>query len=145
MVPYGDTQIIVATQVFMTSTEPHRTRHWVEGELYESEISYVKQGMREAIDTEEFAKLPELQEKLTKLRGRKVTKGHWYYDDTGMTVGGHFATLDAEGKREYLRTRDIRVEKASGGIHVVIDGEDHGVFPYLVPHVLTTTWETVQS
>src|SRR6266446_5504340 len=91
MVPYGDTQIIVATQVFMTSTEPHRTRHWVEGELYESEISYVKQGMREAIDTEEFAKLPELQEKLTKLRGRKVTKGHWYYDDTGMTVGGHIS------------------------------------------------------
>src|SRR5882724_10754955 len=44
MVPYRDTQIIVATQVFMTSTEPHRTRHWVGRELYESEISYVKQG-----------------------------------------------------------------------------------------------------
>ena len=57
--------------------------------------------------------------------------------DTRMTVGEHFYGLDDDGKREYLKTRDIRVEKATPadpgatkGVRVVIDGEDHGVFPY---------------
>ncbi len=54
-----------------------------------------------------------------------------------MTVGEHFYGLDDDGKREYLKTRDIRVEKATPadpgatkGVRVIIDGADHGVFPY---------------
>jgi hypothetical protein len=54
-----------------------------------------------------------------------------------MTVGEHFYGLDTEGRREYLKTRDIRLEKAvpvlepgaTHGMRVVIDGTDHGVFP----------------
>jgi hypothetical protein len=54
-----------------------------------------------------------------------------------ITVGEHFDSLDRDGQRDYLMTRDIRVEKATPdfepdfpGIRVVIDGEDHGVFTH---------------
>ena len=40
--------------------------------------------------------------------------------------------LDAEGRREFLKDYDIRVKATnldgSAGIHLVIDGVDHGVF-----------------
>lgn len=98
----------------------------------------IKQNMREAVEAEQFDALPELHAKLEDLRGREVVKGHWEYQGTGMTVGDYFDSLDTEGKREYLKIHDIRVEKAtptlepgaSKGVRIIIDGEDHGVFPY---------------
>ncbi len=138
MVLYEQTEIIVATIVFMGATGPYRIRHWVEGINWDAEISDIKQDMREAVEAEQFDALPELQAKLEDLRGREAVKGHWEYEDTGMTVGDYFDSLDTEGKREHLKLHDIRVEKAtptlepgaSKGVRIIIDGEDHGVFPY---------------
>ena len=51
-------------------------------------------------------------------------------------MGEEFDTLDRDQQRDYLsKHHDIRVEKAvhydaANGIRVVIDGVDHGVFPY---------------
>jgi hypothetical protein len=141
MVDYEATNTIIAVRVFMTSTEPYRTREWVKGTNYDAEIANVKQDIREAAEAERFEDLPELQAKLAELRSRETVKGHYEYQDTGQTVGQHFMSLDNAGKREYLKTRDIRVEKAvpvlepgaTRGVRVVIDGEDHGVWPYPPP------------
>jgi DNA invertase Pin-like site-specific DNA recombinase len=144
MVAYKQTEIIVATMVFMRSTDPYQVRYWVEGTNWDAEISDIKQDMREAVEAEQFDALPKLRAKLEDLRGREAVKGHWEYEETGMTVGDYFDSLDTEGKREYLKIHDIRVDKAtptlepgaSNGVRVILDGEDHGVFPY--PTRLTT-------
>ncbi len=54
-----------------------------------------------------------------------------------MTIGEYFYALSDDGKRSYLKSLDIRVEKATPddpgatrGVRVVIDGEGHGVFAY---------------
>lgn len=130
MTPYEQTESIVSARIFMTSVKPHQIREWVEGTHWDAEIADTKQDMREAVEAEEFDAVPALQEKLEDLRGREIVKGHWEYTDTGMTVGDYFYSLDARGKREYLKIHDIRVEKTADGIRVIIDGEDHGVFPY---------------
>jgi len=65
-----------------------------------------------------------------------------YNDDELLTVGEHFISQDDEGRREYLAEHhDIRVEKATAegnidAVHVVIDGVDHGIFPYPPPAIL---------
>jgi hypothetical protein len=57
-----------------------------------------------------------------------------------MTVGQHFLRLDHDGQREYLKTRDIRAEKADPGesnetraVRVIVDGRDPAVYPYSAP------------
>jgi DNA invertase Pin-like site-specific DNA recombinase len=132
MVPYGLAEDIVRMMILALTTEPYRTREWVEGTNWDSQMSDVKQGMREAVEAEDFGKLPELQEKLAELRSREVTKGHWDYQDTGITVGEYFASLDDLGQREYLKTRHIRMgiaPKRDGlpGVRLIIDGQDYGV------------------
>jgi site-specific DNA recombinase len=149
VVAYDHAEIIVAVRIFMTSTEPHQTRHWVEGENWDSEISDVMLDIRELpqkIDplSPDFPSAQaKLFGKLADYRNRETVPGHWEFEDTGMTVGEHFDTLDRDGQREYLKTRDIKVEfavpelepGATHGLRVVIDGEDHGVFPYPPPRV----------
>jgi len=158
MVPLAQTDFIVAERVIAVSTESYATREWVEGESHDDEIANVKQDLREAVEAERWADMPALQEKLDDLRGKqeRATRGHYektYYRrsdgstvregehlqhlDELLTEGDHFETLDAGERRAYLATRDIRVVKilnpepgASCGLHVIIDGADHGVFPY---------------
>jgi hypothetical protein len=139
MVPVDQTDTIIVTRVFLTSEEPYRTRQWVEGTNWDAQIAEVKQDIRDAVEAERFEDLPPLQSKLADYRGRETTPGHWEFQDTDMTEGEHFNSLDATGQREYLKTRDIRVERvdnpplepgATRGLRVVIDGVDHGVFPY---------------
>jgi len=140
MVPYEQAETIVAIRVFMTSTEPYRTREWVSGKNWDAEIADVKQDIREVTEAERFEDLPTLTARLADYRWKnehEATAGEWAYEDTGLTVGEHFDGLDAEGRREYLKTRDIRVERSTTvdglpGIHVIIDGQDHGTSPY--PH-----------
>ena len=129
MVPFDYTEQIVHVVVTLISTQPHQVRQWAEGVNWESEISNVKQDMREAVEAEEFGKLPELQAKLAELRSRDIVKGHWEYRDTGITVGEYFDGLDYAGKREYLRTHDIRVAKDGAGVRLMLDGQDYGVIP----------------
>jgi DNA invertase Pin-like site-specific DNA recombinase len=132
MVPYDLTQQIVHAIITLMSDEPYGVRHWVEGTNWDAEISNVKQDMREAVEAEDFGRLPELRTKLAELRSREVTKGHWEYEDTGITVGEYFHSLDYDDQREYLKTHDIRAEKAPKldglpGVRLVIDGRDYGV------------------
>jgi hypothetical protein len=57
----------------------------------------------------------------------RVIRGRWEYEDTGLTVGQYFASLDDDGKREYLRRHDIRAEKtgkAPQDFRIVIDGDE---------------------
>lgn len=68
MVPLAQTDVIVAVRIFMTSTEPHRTRDWVEGESYDEQIANTKQDLREALEAERWADMPELQARLAELR-----------------------------------------------------------------------------
>ena len=139
MTPLEPTDIIVSG-LMLNSNEPYRTRQWVEGTSWDNEISEVKQDLREAVDAERFADLPALQATLAELRRmneEEATTGHWEFKETKATVGDFFDRLDADGKREYLKMRDIRVEKAipddpgaTPGVRVVIDGVDHGVIAY---------------
>jgi DNA invertase Pin-like site-specific DNA recombinase len=132
MVGYDVTEFIVASQIFVHSAEPHRIRTWIEGVNWDDEISDVKQAIREAAEAERFEELPELQAQLAELRGRESTPGHYDFTETDKTVGEYFWTLDADGKRKYLATRDIRVEKVPtevnpSGIRVIIDGIERPV------------------
>ena len=87
--------------VRVLSSEPYQTRTWVEGKSYLSEISNVKQDMREAVEAEEFDRLPGLQQEIAELRVMQdnAVKGHWEFEDSGLTVGQHFASLDYAGQR----------------------------------------------
>lgn len=137
---------IVATRIFLTSNEPYRIREWVEGETYDDKIATVKQDIRDLTEAERFEELPALTAKLAELRDKQqhATKGHYQYTDTGITEGEHFYGLDAEARREYLKALDIRAERVdnpplelgvSRGARMVIDGTDHGIFPYPPPRV----------
>ena len=129
MIPYDATEAIVLVMVQIMDTQPYRARTWVEGVNWDAEISEVKQDMREAVEAEDFAKLPELQARLAELRGREVAKGHWEYTDSGMTEGQYFGSLDYDAKREYLKTHhDIRAEKVPQGdgvpaVRLAFDGQ----------------------
>ena len=148
MVPLAQTETIVAVRVFMTSEEPYRTRQWIEGINWDAEIEDLKQSLSELAQEmpDDYAERhAALMADLAAYRWKnehEAVDGHWEYTDTGMTVGEHFDSLDATGQREYLKSRDIRVEKATPddpgatrGLRVVIDSEDHGVFPYPVEQV----------
>lgn len=150
MVPLPETDALIRLWIIFTQVnEPYRTRQWVDGTNYDDEISEVKELLREAVDAERFDELPALQAKLAELRNLPTVPGHYEYCDTGISRAEHFTELDETGKREYLASLDIRVErgitsaidtgrrggpmKSEGGkpgIHLVIDGQDYGVWPY---------------
>jgi hypothetical protein len=76
--------------------------------------------------------MAQLKGRLADLRGRDSKPGHYKLHDTGLTVGQYFHSLDYEGQREYLKTRDIRAEKMPkldgvSGVRLMIDGKDYGV------------------
>jgi hypothetical protein len=132
MVPLAETDQIVVVVSFISNWRPYRTRQWVDGQNWDDEISEVKQDLREAVESERFEDMPELQAKLAELRSRETVPGHYEYEDSGQTIHEHFLELDDEGQREFLAQSDIRVEKAvtadgSKGVRVIVDGEDYGV------------------
>ena len=145
MVPFEATEFIVAVRVGMNSTEPYRIKTWTEGQNWDAEISEVKQDIREAVEAERFEEMPPLQAKLADLRSRESVPGHYDYEETGQTVGEYFYGLDTDGRREYLKSRDIRVEKvvAEWGVgdrkgqllRIVLDGVDIGTTA--ITHELT--------
>ena len=140
MAPFEETEYVVAAKFSMANTKPYRTKTWVEGQNWEDEISEVKQDIREAVEAERFEEMPALQAKLADLRSRESVPGHYDYMDTGQTEGQYFYSLDADGRREYLMSRDIRVERVDTNfgdtgivplkmLRVVLDGEDLGTTP----------------
>jgi DNA invertase Pin-like site-specific DNA recombinase len=135
MIPLEPLERVVRLWMLVVSSEPHQERYWIEGTNWDSEISDAKQDMREALEAEEFARLPELQAQLEDYRSREVIKGRWAYKDTGLTKGQYFAGLGHDDKRAYLRTLDIQALKLpkgqSGGwgagqgrFKLFIDGEE---------------------
>ena len=146
MVPMSELDRLIRAWVILGQTIPYRTRQWVEGRNWDDEISEVKQEIRELVEAERFGELGELQAKLTELRSRESVPGHYEYRDTGKTISEHFVSLDSEGRREYLASFDIKVEKGtalrsiastgerpiygSKGARLVIDGQDYGTWPY---------------
>jgi site-specific DNA recombinase len=127
MVPYDAAEATVYAWVGMTNNEPHTTRIWVEGSNHDSEISEVKQDIRELTEAERFEDIPALTARLAELRSLPTVPGHYEYTETGITKGKYFTSLDSAGQREYLAEFDIRIEKAPNGIRLVVDGEDYGV------------------
>ena len=117
----------VRVWILVVADKPHQVKYWIEGTNWDAEIADTKQDMREALEAEDFGRMPELQAQLEDYRNREVIPGHWDYEDTGLTVGQYFASLDDDGKREYLRGHDIRAEKTgkdSWDFRLVIDGEE---------------------
>jgi len=140
-VPLAPTETIVAGLMF-NSNEPYRIKSWVEGASWDAEIADILLQIQ-ALDPEseqDEARRPGMLAQLREYRRKneeESTKGHWESKETKATVGDFFDRLDADGKREYLKTRDIRVKKAAPddpgaahGIRVVIDGVDRGVIAY---------------
>jgi hypothetical protein len=140
MVPFAQTEVIVTTEIYMTSNEPFKDRRWVEGQSWDAEIADILQQMRELDpeSEEDEAIRDALKAQLKELRRKNETEatiGGWREVETKFTEGEVFDKLPNDAKREYLSTRDIRVEKAVTehglkAVHVVIDGQDHGVWPY---------------
>lgn len=118
----------------------HTIRSWVEGENWDADIDQAGQDMHEldpVTDPDYASKHAELLAQLVDYqeRNRNARPGYWDEIDTGMTEGEYFHQLSQEGRREYLKTRDIRVSKEAHyeggeGVRLVVDGNDHGVFPY---------------
>lgn len=163
VVPFDETETVVALRIIMTSKEPYSTRRWVEGKNWEDDITRITQEVVELprkVDplSPEFAsEQADLLAKLADLRAREVVPGRWdkayirqsngrvvTEDDLAahpgwrndlLTVGQHFDKLDRDGQREYLMTRDIRVEKVAPRssrkslrrIRVVIHDSEGGV------------------
>jgi DNA invertase Pin-like site-specific DNA recombinase len=134
MVPLGRLERMVAVRVLAWNDEPYQIREWVEGESWDAEIADIKKVISELDpeSKEDEAHREVLKAQLRDYRSRKITPGHWEYTDalnadgSVLTIGQHFFDLDAEGRREYLTTHDIRAEKTEccGGIRVVIDGRE---------------------
>jgi DNA invertase Pin-like site-specific DNA recombinase len=136
MVPYHQTEELIAMRIFMTSNKPHYIRTWVKGVNYESEIVDIKQDIREVTEAERWDELPALTAQLDDYRNRKTKPGYYDRKKTDQTEGEYFYGLSPDERREYLaKEHDIRVEKSTKaeglpGIHVLIDGEDHGTWAY---------------
>jgi DNA invertase Pin-like site-specific DNA recombinase len=136
-VPLAETELIIAGLVFVTSTAPYQTKEWVKGKNWDAQIADTVQSIHELdpIDNDYDERHAALIAQLRECRYKnehEATPGRWDYADTGQTIGEHFYGLEGEGQREFLKSHDIRVEKAklgtSDGIHLVIDGKDYGVY-----------------
>lgn len=138
--PYHETETIVALQIFAASTDMHREKTWVKGVNWDAEIADTLQQIKalNPLDLQDEKRRPELIEELREFQRKneeEATPGGWQLTETDITEGKYFLGLDADGRREYLKSFDIRVEKVTGpegqtGIHVVIDGTDYGVWAW---------------
>lgn len=142
---------IIVNRVFMTSEDPHQEKEWLPGEDWTAELTDIEQQLAELPrkfrpGSAEFrARQEELLAEYEDYDSRPVSRGGWKRhqvlnpDGSVQTEGEYFATLDAEMQREYLKTLDVRALKVDDlpgvprAVRVVIDGIDHGTFPYPPP------------
>lgn len=118
---------------FVNSDKPHRARQWKEGKNWESEISDVNQDLQELLKDilaegaieKIAAKRAELAHYTELNENREL--GKWEYTDalnpdgSVVTKGQYFGILDGEGRREYLKSHDIRAQRVDDGLMVLID------------------------
>ncbi len=145
--PYDNTETVIAVRIFLTSQEPRQSKEWIEGVNWDNEKSNVMQDIRELSQkvsplSDEFdIEMAKLKARLADYSSREEIPGHYERknvlnkDGSVMTVGEYFYSLRPDGKREFLKDYDIRAEMAtpddlgaSRGLHVIINGRDHGVW-----------------
>lgn len=122
---------MVRVRMLAWHDQQHTIRTWVEGEDWEADIESIAQDIHELDprSPDYRARHAELMAQLEDYESRPVIEGYWDEIDTGMTKGQYFYDLSPEGRREYLKSLDIRAEKLEccGGIRVVIDGREDAV------------------
>jgi hypothetical protein len=138
MIPLEQLDTIVTTQFLVWHDKKYQIRTWVEGENWDADIEQIKQDIRELDPVEDpdyAAKHDELMAQLADYTTREVVPGYWDLLDTGMTEGEYFYQLSDDGRREYLKTHDIRAAKVTDdqgaeGVRLMVDGKERGVFPF---------------
>ena len=137
-VPYLRTETMVAVRFLAWNDKPYQIRKWVTGKTWDAEIAEVMQDIQELVqDPLADGFLERMAEKQTELadyteRNKNREKGHYEYTDvlnddgSVKTIGQYFYDLDDDGRREYLKTHDIRAERTAccGGVRVVMDGRE---------------------
>jgi DNA invertase Pin-like site-specific DNA recombinase len=124
MIPLERLDTMVAMRMLHWHSDPYQTREWVEGENWDEAIAEVKQDIREVTEAERWTELPALTAKLNELRSHESRPGHYVSHDTDQSIGEHFYDLDNDGRREYLKSLDVRAERTAEGIRLVIDGRE---------------------
>jgi DNA invertase Pin-like site-specific DNA recombinase len=131
--------------------EPYQTRKWSEGTNWDAELADTVQSLQELpkglsqgqLTVAEYnQRHADLMTQLADYQYKNehdAISGGWEYTDvlnddgSVMTQGQYFFGLDHDGRREYLKTYDIRAEKsdtAADGIRLVIDGEECEPSPF---------------
>jgi DNA invertase Pin-like site-specific DNA recombinase len=135
LVSYGQLEATVAILMLAWNDEPHQIKTWVEGTNWDADIADALQSIR-ALNPVELG-IDEYNRRHAELMTRLVdyqwkneheaTSGGWntvdVLNDDGSvrTKGQHFYSLDAEGRREYLKEFDIRAEKTTTGLRIKLD------------------------
>jgi hypothetical protein len=151
VVSYSRLETMVIVTMMIRNDKPYRTREWVEGTNWDSEIADTLQSLQ-ALDRE-LVKLgiDEYNRRHAELitqyadyqwkNDNEAIAGDWEYTDalnddgTVKTEGRHFFELDRDGRRAFLMDYDIRAErsgKSDGDIRLVIDGEEIKLNPRMM-------------
>jgi hypothetical protein len=161
MVQYERLEFKAVIHMLTRFEKPFQTREWLEGKNWDAQISDVMEDIGELSQdplaegfvqsiTEKQAQLAEY----TELNKKRREKGDWKYTDvlnddgSVKTEGQHFFGLDREGRREYLKTYDVRAEKSADsadGIRLIIAGEEVESTPFEADFVNLLPSETLRA
>jgi site-specific DNA recombinase len=166
MVPLERLETRVVVHMLTRFDEPNQDRNWSDGTNWDAEIADTVQSLQELPKglsqgeltvaeynqrhAELMTQLAEYQQK----NEHEAISGGWEYTDvlnddgSVMTQGQYFFSLDREGRREYLKTHDIRAEKsdtAADSIRLVIDGEECEPNPFEAALLTTVPPELLRA
>ena len=165
-VPLERLETRVVVRMLTRNDKPYQDREWVKGTNWDAEIADSVQSLQELpkglgqgqLTVAEYnQRHADLMTQLADYQHKnehESTTGGWEYTDvlnddgSVMTEGQHFFGLDREGRREYLKTHDIRAESsetAAGGIRLVIDGEECEPNPFETALLTTVPPEVLRE
>jgi DNA invertase Pin-like site-specific DNA recombinase len=141
LVEYERLEMRVVVNMLTRNDKPYQIKTWVPGTNWDAEIADALQSLQALnpvkLGLDEYNRRhAELMTQLADYQWKnenEATSGDWEYidilndDGSVMTEGQHFFGLDREGRREFLKTHDIRAERSEtspDGIRLVIDGEE---------------------
>ena len=135
----------VVVNMLTRNDKPYQTKTWTPGTNWDAEIADALQSLQALnpvkLGLDEYNRRhAELMTQLVEYQTKnetEATSGGWEYTDvlnddgSVMTEGQHFFGLDRDGRREYLKTHDIRAERIATGddIRIIIDGEEDVPIP----------------
>ena len=145
LVEYERLEMRVVVNMLTRNDKPYRTKTWTPGTNWDAEIADALQSLQALnpvkLGLDEYNRRhAELMTQLAEYQSKnenEATSGGWEYTDvlnddgSVMTEGQHFFGLGRDGRREYLKTHDIRAERvATGdGIRIIIDNEEDVPIP----------------